>query len=128
MRPDVGPRALKSYGAGGSDDDDTPAFNGVVNLTSETCDTLSLLVQAEVPRDLDRDSFRRHVITTMESCKCDPSCRRRVIDAKELPGILWHIFHPADADKVKDLLNKIVARELVKHKQRSKQANVVASN
>merc|ERR1719158_2697368 len=98
-----------SYGPGGEDENTT--FDAVVNLTSESCDTLSLLVHAEVPRDLNRDSFRTNVIKLMKSSDCDTNSCRRVIDAKELPGILWHIFHPSDADKIKDFLSKTVFKE-----------------
>lgn len=122
MRPDVGPRALLSYGPGAEDEDDKANFNAVVNLTSESCDTLSLLAHAEVPRDLNRDSFRTDVIKLMESSGCDPSSCQRVKDAKELPGILWHVFHPSDADKIKDLLHKIVSKEKADKKQQSRQA------
>jgi hypothetical protein len=33
--------------------------------------------------------------------------KRRVREAGELPGALWHIFHPADTNKIRDLLNKV---------------------
>merc|ERR1711997_1195323 len=124
MRPDVGPRAIISYGPGMSDgdDDESSSFNAVVNLTSESCDTLSLLAHAEVPRDLNRDSFRTDVIKLMESSGCDPTSCRRVKDAKELPGILWHVFHPSDADKIKDLLHKIVSKEKAAKKEQSRLA------
>ena len=122
MRPDVGPRALFSHGPAIEDDDGKATFDAVVNLTSESCDTLSLLVHAEVPRDLNRDSFRTNVIKLMKSSDCDTSSCRRVIDAKELPGILWHIFHPSDADKIKDFLSKTVFKERQAKKLQSKQA------
>jgi lysine-specific demethylase 3 len=122
MRPDVGPRALLSYGPGTEDEDEKANFNAVVNLTSESCDTLSLLAHAAVPRDLNRDSFRTDVIKLMESSGCDPTSCRRVKDAKELPGILWHVFHPSDADKIKDLLHKIVSKEKADKRQQSRQA------
>ena len=121
MRPDIGPRALLSYGPGVEDDDQNTTFDAVANLTSESCDTLSLLIHAEVPRDLNRDSFRTDVIKLMESSGCDTTSCRRVIDAKELPGILWHVFHPSDADKIKDLLNKKVSKEKSVKKQQLRQ-------
>jgi lysine-specific demethylase 3 len=33
--------------------------------------------------------------------------KRRVREKGELPGALWHIFHPADTNKIRDLLNKV---------------------
>ena len=126
MRPDVGPRALVSYGAGRSDDDQVD-FNAVVNLHLESSDTLSLLAHAEVPRDLDRDAFRQHVIKLMDSSGCDITSRRRVLEAKELPGILWHIFHPADADKVRNMLNRKAAEEIEKQRQKMKESRLASS-
>ena len=122
MRPDIGPRALISYGPAIEDNDEMSKFNASVNLSSESCDTLSTLVHAEVPRDLNRDSFRAEVIKFMKSSDCDDTSCQRVIEAKELPGMLWHVFHPSDADKVKDFLNKTVAKEREAKRLQSKQA------
>lgn len=33
--------------------------------------------------------------------------RRRVREKAELPGALWHIYNSRDADKIRDLLNKV---------------------
>ncbi len=34
--------------------------------------------------------------------------KRRVREKGELPGALWHIFHPGDTNKIRDLLNKVL--------------------
>lgn len=39
--------------------------------------------------------------------RCDILTQRRVRVQGELPGALWHIFAPRDADKIRDLLNKV---------------------
>lgn len=37
---------------------------------------------------------------------CDLT-KQRVKEADEKPGALWHIYDPQDADKIRDLLNKV---------------------
>jgi len=106
MRGDVGPRAMLSYG-NGIDSDDNVTFESVRNLHTSISDLLSLVVHAEVPRDLDRDAFRKQVLKTMEGVGgCDATARRRVQDAKELPAAIWQIFHPSQSDRLRDVLNK----------------------
>ena len=43
----------------------------------------------------------------MESAGCCDITMARVREAGERPGALWHIFDPQDADKIRELLNKV---------------------
>ena len=43
----------------------------------------------------------------IEEAGCDEPTKKRVKEGKEKPGALWHIFDPRDADKIRDLLNKV---------------------
>ena len=43
----------------------------------------------------------------MDEAGCDLIMKRRVREKGELPGALWHIFHPGDTNKIRDLLNKV---------------------
>ncbi len=43
----------------------------------------------------------------IEEAGCDELTRKRVKEGREKPGALWHIFDPRDADKIRDLLNKV---------------------
>ena len=106
MRPDLGPRVFLSYGNGVDDAQDRPTFDHVVNLHTELVDAVHAVVHAEVPSDLDRDQFRQEVLRVMDTAGCDPACKRRVREAKELPGMIWQVIRPSDADKVRDLLNR----------------------
>ena len=45
-------------------------------------------------------------IEAMEESGCCELTLTRVHDG-ERPGALWHIFDPQDADKIRDLLNKV---------------------
>ena len=46
----------------------------------------------------------------MDEAGCDLIMRRRVREEGLLPGAIWHIFHPGDTNKIRDLLIKV--REL----------------
>lgn len=43
----------------------------------------------------------------IDEAGCDILTRRRVREKGELPGALWHIYSARDADKIRDLLNKV---------------------
>ena len=38
---------------------------------------------------------------------CDVLMKNRVHDPNCKPGALWHIFHPGDTPKIRDLLKKV---------------------
>lgn len=38
---------------------------------------------------------------------CDSLTRKRVREKNAKPGALWHIYNARDADKIRDLLNKV---------------------
>lgn len=43
----------------------------------------------------------------IEDSDCDLPTIRRVAENKELPGALWHIWEAKDADKIRDMMNKV---------------------
>lgn len=47
------------------------------------------------------------VMTTIEEGDVDEMTKRRVYDAKEKPGALWHIYAAKDAEKIRELLRKV---------------------
>lgn len=47
------------------------------------------------------------VMKLIEDSDCDELMKRRIIEDGETPGALWHIFDACDADKMRDLLNKV---------------------
>ena len=107
MRSDLGPRVCLTYGNGmDSNDTDKVTFEAAWNLHTNLVDTLSLVIHAEVPRDLDRDAFRKEVLSLMDTMGCqDETSRRRVQASKELPAAIWQVFHPEDGDVLRDVLN-----------------------
>lgn len=47
------------------------------------------------------------VYKAIDDACSDMLTRRRVRETTELPGALWHIYAARDADKIRDLLNKV---------------------
>ena len=46
-------------------------------------------------------------IALMREAGCCEFTMARACEAGERPGALWHIFDPQDADKIRELLNKV---------------------
>lgn len=47
------------------------------------------------------------VMKLIEASDCDELSKSRVTENGETPGALWHIYDAQDADKMRDLLNKV---------------------
>lgn len=47
------------------------------------------------------------VMQAIQESDCDQKMIERVTVHKELPGALWHIYRPWDADKIRDLINRV---------------------
>lgn len=47
------------------------------------------------------------VMTTIEEGDVDEMTKRRIYEAKEKPGALWHIYAAKDAEKIRELLRKV---------------------
>ena len=45
-------------------------------------------------------------LKTVDESDCDILTRERVREKNTIVGAIWHIFHPRDADKIRDLLNR----------------------
>lgn len=51
------------------------------------------------------------VMTTIEEGDVDEMTKRRVYEAKEKPGALWHIYAAKDAEKIRELLRKVSSQK-----------------
>ena len=97
VRPDLGPRLHAVYGSA------APAAAAATCLRQDVSDAVTVLAHvagAEASGD-DEAEVQRAV----EEAGCDPLTKRRV--KEERAGVVWHIYHAADADKIRDLLNKV---------------------
>ncbi len=55
----------------------------------------------------DRPVITVEVMQTIEEGDVDDMTKRRVYEAKEKPGALWHIYAAKDAEKIRELLRKV---------------------
>lgn len=54
------------------------------------------------------DNLSADVLKAIDDSGIDATTRARVKDHKEIPGAHWHIYHANEADKIRDLLNKVL--------------------
>lgn len=99
-RAEVGPRAIITYG-----DIESLESGG---LHVERADSVIVCVHAQIPKNdtLDSDEFRAKAVKVLEKLGCDPVAVTKAREER-LPASVWTIFHPADGDKIRDLLNNV---------------------
>uniref|UniRef100_A0A8C9Y186 Lysine-specific demethylase n=1 Tax=Sander lucioperca TaxID=283035 RepID=A0A8C9Y186_SANLU len=101
VRPDLGPKMYNAYGLTSSEDRKV----GTTNLHLDVSDAVNVMVYVGIPQvegDLEEE-----VMTTIEEGDVDEMTKRRVYEAKEKPGALWHIYAAKDAEKIRELLRKV---------------------
>uniref|UniRef100_A0A8D3D204 Lysine-specific demethylase n=1 Tax=Scophthalmus maximus TaxID=52904 RepID=A0A8D3D204_SCOMX len=109
VRPDLGPKMYNAYGLISSEDRKV----GTTNLHLDVSDAVNVMVYVGIPQgDGDQDqegdlSGYKEVMTTIEEGDVDEMTKRRVYEAKEKPGALWHIYAAKDAEKIRELLRKV---------------------
>jgi [histone H3]-dimethyl-L-lysine9 demethylase len=99
VRPDLGPKMYTAYGS---------AINlayATTNLHLDVSDAVNVMVYVSGLKNAG-DRAKGEALRAIDESGCDILTRRRVREG-ELPGALWHIYSPADADKIRDMLNKI---------------------
>jgi len=101
VRPDLGPKMYIAYGS--------PLYPeyGSTNLHLDMSDAVNLIVYVGVPQDGNKEEHFQAGIRAVDEAGCDIATRQRVRQSGVLVGALWHIFHPRDADKIRDFLNKV---------------------
>lgn len=102
VRPDLGPKMYNAYGSA------LYPTKGTTNLHLDISDAVNVMVYVGIPQDGDNDEHIKEAFRAIDEAGCDILTRRRVRDKGELPGALWHIYNARDADKIRDLLNKVV--------------------
>jgi len=101
VKPDLGPKMYIAYGSG------VHLEKGTTNLHLDISDAVNLMVHASVPLDSDNTEHNAAVLRAITESDCDVLTSSRVTDGGELPGALWHIYNARDADKIRDLVNKV---------------------
>ncbi|XP_031713699.1 lysine-specific demethylase 3B isoform X3 [Anarrhichthys ocellatus] len=101
VRPDLGPKMYNAYGLTSSEDRKV----GTTNLHLDVSDAVNVMVYVGIPQ-IEGDPGQE-VMTTIEEGDVDEMTKRRVYEAKEKPGALWHIYAAKDAEKIRELLRKV---------------------
>uniref|UniRef100_A0A0K2TK63 JmjC domain-containing protein n=1 Tax=Lepeophtheirus salmonis TaxID=72036 RepID=A0A0K2TK63_LEPSM len=86
VRPDLGPRAWFIHGTPSS-----PNL-GTVNIHLDIADSLNVIVYSSKTNQIEEEE--NDLFSELES-----------VPNSEVAAV-WHVFHPQDADKIRDLLNK----------------------
>ncbi|VEN64471.1 unnamed protein product [Callosobruchus maculatus] len=105
VRPDLGPKMYNAYGSA------LHPNKGTTNLHLDISDAVNVMVYVGIPKDGDTEEHIKEAFRAIDEAGCDILTRRRVRDKGELPGALWHIYNARDADKIRDLLNKVVVEK-----------------
>ena len=101
VRPDLGPKMYIAYGNA------LYPNTGTTNLHIDMSDACNIMVYVSVPKDGNYEEHLKEGLKCVEEADCDVLTRRRVREQGSIPGAIWHIYHPRDADKIRDLLNKV---------------------
>ena len=101
LRPELGPKMYIAYGNALYSD------KASTNLHLDMSDACNLMVYVGIPGDSEKQENIRLVLSQIDEAGCDLIMRRRVRDEGELPGAIWHIYHPGDTNKIRDLLNRV---------------------
>ena len=101
LQPDLGPKMYIAYGS--------PLYPeyGSTNLHMDMSDAVNLMVYVGIPQDGNNDETVREGLKAVDEAGCDMAMKKRVREEGVRVGALWHIFHPRDADKIRDFLNKV---------------------
>uniref|UniRef100_A0A8B9KCS5 Lysine-specific demethylase n=1 Tax=Astyanax mexicanus TaxID=7994 RepID=A0A8B9KCS5_ASTMX len=101
VRPDLGPKMYNAYGLISTEDRKV----GTTNLHLDVSDAVNVMVYVGIPEG--EGDQEREVAITIEEGDVDEMTKRRVYEAKEKPGALWHIYAAKDAEKIRELLRKV---------------------
>jgi len=89
VRLDLGPRLWGGYA------------KSTYNLQYNVSDAIHILTHTSENRDLKGD-----LLETLKTMGCDGISLKIARDNPGKVGAVWHVFHPSDADRIKEFLNK----------------------
>lgn len=102
VKPDLGPKMYNAYGSA------LYPTKGTTNLHLDISDAVNVMVYVSTPKDTNMEHvYIEEAYKAVEEAGCDTLTRHRVREQNVLPGAIWHIYPPRDADKIRDLLNKV---------------------
>lgn len=101
VRPDLGPKMYNAYGSA------LHPTKGTTNLHMDISDAVNVMVYVGIPKGVVQAEETKEAFRAIDEAGCDILTRRRVRDKGEMPGALWHIYAPEDADKIRRLLREV---------------------
>jgi len=101
LKPELGPKMYIAYGS--------PLYPeyGSTNLHMDMSDAVNLMVYVGIPQDGNNTDTMREGLRAVDEAGCDIAMKNRIRVEGCRVGALWHIFHPRDADRIRDFLNKV---------------------
>ncbi|XP_037948514.1 lysine-specific demethylase 3A-like [Teleopsis dalmanni] len=99
--PDLGPKMYNAYGSALHPD------KGTTNLHLDISDAVNIMVYVGIPADTDSAPQLKATSIAISLSGADFLTRVRLQSPDVMPGALWHIFPARDADKIRDLLNRV---------------------
>lgn len=100
VRPDLGPKMYIAYGSA------LYPEHSSTNLHLDMTDAVNIVVYVGVPEGSITEDHITEGLRAVDEAGCDMANKRRVRQKGVVVGALWHIYHPRDADKIRDFLNK----------------------
>ncbi|XP_055952912.1 lysine-specific demethylase 3A-like [Argiope bruennichi] len=101
VRPDLGPKMYNAYGSA------LYPTKGTTNLHLDVSDAVNVMVYVGIPLDGNSELHIQEALKAIDEGGCDSLMRARVRQRDTKPGALWHIYNARDADKIRELLNKV---------------------
>lgn len=103
LKPDLGPKMYSAYGS--------PMFpeRGTTNLHLDMSDAINVMIYVSGATAFRSGSeeAREAIESILNECHVDEEMKKQIIDEKRVPGALWHIFKPCDADTIRKFLDKL---------------------
>lgn len=103
IKPDLGPKMYIAYGNA------LYPETGTTNLHIDMSDACNLMVHVSIPKDGELAEHQSEGLKSVMDGDVDILTRKMLHENgdKKVPGAMWHIYHPRDADKIRDMLNKV---------------------
>jgi lysine-specific demethylase 3 len=80
---------------------------GITNLHIDISDAVNVMVHVSVPKDTRKENLLAESYSCLDREHVDSKMIHRIRGNKTVPGAIWHIYHANDANKIRDLLNKV---------------------
>ncbi|RWS29642.1 putative JmjC domain-containing histone demethylation protein 2C-like protein [Leptotrombidium deliense] len=101
VRPDLGPKTYIAYGSPNNPD------KGTTNLHLDISDAVNVMMYVGTLKGQKGDDYFQKCLKAIDDGGCDELMKKRVREKNVKIGALWHIYDARDADKIRDLLNKV---------------------